>query len=161
MHAPPVPATTDTSDLLSPFQSAAYTPVSTPNKENLDTSAPASVATSTAHIYDNCIIGLVTPKFSALSVYGRQYSKTFSIGTQYPRNLVFGQRSIFGSGATQRCKDGSFWPGACPCSEFTLTDFMTIVDVVSAIDAKSMSPKQARLQLLTLASKVNDLPADV
>ncbi|KAG1532444.1 hypothetical protein G6F51_013102 [Rhizopus arrhizus] len=48
-----------------------------------------------------------------------------------------------------------------PCSGFTPTDFMTIVDVVSAIDAKTMSPKQARLQLLTLASSMNDLRANV
>ncbi|KAI8331845.1 hypothetical protein BC941DRAFT_359897 [Chlamydoabsidia padenii] len=38
---------------------------------------------------------------------------------------------------------------------------MTIIDVVSAIDAKPMSPKQARLQLLTLASNMNDLRANV
>jgi hypothetical protein len=38
---------------------------------------------------------------------------------------------------------------------------MTVVDVVSAIDAKTMSPKQARLQLLTLASNMNDLRANV
>ncbi|KAI7902877.1 uncharacterized protein BX663DRAFT_508723 [Cokeromyces recurvatus] len=48
-----------------------------------------------------------------------------------------------------------------PCSEFAPADFMNIVDVVSAIDAKSMSPKQAKLQLLTLASTMNDLRANV
>ncbi|KAL0092166.1 hypothetical protein J3Q64DRAFT_1831611 [Phycomyces blakesleeanus] len=48
-----------------------------------------------------------------------------------------------------------------PCSVFASIDFMTIVNVVSAIYAKTMSPKQARLQLLTLASTMNDLQANV
>ncbi|KAG1457195.1 hypothetical protein G6F56_006665 [Rhizopus delemar] len=54
---PPVPETTSTPDSLSLFRSVVYTPISTPNKDSLDISAPVSVATSTARIYDNQIIG--------------------------------------------------------------------------------------------------------
>ncbi|KAF1802857.1 hypothetical protein FB192DRAFT_1447651 [Mucor lusitanicus] len=46
------------------------------------------------------------------------------------------------------------------CSAFTPTDFLNIIDVVSAIDKKTMSLKQARLQLLTLASNTNELRAN-
>lgn len=47
-------------------------------------------------------------------------------------------------------------------SEFTPTDFMTIVGVVSAIDAReNHEPKQDRLQLLTLDSSMKDLRANV
>lgn len=170
----PVLATTGTLDSLSHFSSVADTTASTPNEHNLDTSAP----TSTADIYDNGIIGPVTAKFRQYQSLADSIPKPCLVEPNIQEILaladvlflapeqhsdlkvaVFGQELLdkVMSHQTKMLLDKV----PAPCSEFTSTDFMAIVDIVSAIDAKSMSPKQAKLQLLIMASEVNDLRANV
>ncbi|ORZ06423.1 hypothetical protein BCR42DRAFT_397730 [Absidia repens] len=48
-----------------------------------------------------------------------------------------------------------------PLPSFTADNFMSIVSIVAAIDANSLSPKNARLQLLTMTSTINGLRQNV
>lgn len=50
-------------------------------------------------------------------------------------------------------------PAKCP--DFTKDDFMAIVDIVSAVDERNMSPKLAKLQLLTLAAGMSPFKSNV
>ncbi|KAG1138811.1 hypothetical protein G6F37_012866 [Rhizopus arrhizus] len=175
---PPVLATTGkpASQSLSP--SMTGTLVSTPSKDKLDSSAPVSATTSTADIQDHWIIGPVTAKFRQYQCMADSIPKPCPLEPNVQEilalaNVLFlapeqhsdAKMAVFGqelldeamSHQTKMLLDKV----PTPCSGFTPTDFMTIVDVVSAIDAKTMSPKQARLQLLTLASSMNDLRANV
>ncbi|KAG0737345.1 hypothetical protein G6F60_012054 [Rhizopus arrhizus] len=155
----------------------ADTLVPTPSKDKLDSSAPAPATTSTADIQDHWIIGPVTAKFRQYQCMADSISKSCPLEPNVQEILalanvfflapeqhsdakmaVFGQELLDEAMSHQTKVLLDKVP--TPCSGFTPTDFMTIVDVVSAIDAKTMSPKQARLQLLTLASSMNDLRAN-